>query len=179
MLTFLSIDIESTGLKEEDECFEFSAILIQNGLVLNKFHQYLKVQATPSPWVEKNLKKNFLESQKNGLSKEEFVTNFLFFLKDHKNLILLGKSLNALDIPFLKKILGYEVFYQYFSHRTLDLTSLAIFSILLKKIPSECLSGAHLNKFFHLGKIAHTALEDSENNINVLNKFLEFYNPKE
>lgn len=179
MLTFLSVDIESTGLQENDECFEFSAILIQDGVTLKTFHQYIKVQTVPSPWVEKHLKKTFLLSQEKGVAQEDFIQNFLAFLQNHKNLILLGKSLNALDIPFLKKVLGYETFYKYFSHRTLDLTSIAIFSVLLKKIPDECLSGAHLNKFFNLGKIAHTALEDSENNINVLNKFLEFYSLKE
>ncbi len=166
-MKFLSIDIEATGLQQDDQIIEFAALLVEKEQVLKRFHCYVQYSKEPSSWVKENLASLLVKAQE-GVTLDVFKKKLEHFLQGEKNLILLGKSLNAIDIPFLKRDLGEEFFYTYFSHRTLDLTSIVLFYIEKGLLPLECSSGAGLQKYFKLNFIAHEAMKDAENNLVLL-----------
>ena len=77
--------------------------------------------------------------------------------------ILFGKSVASIDIPFLKRDLGWDWFEQHFSHRQLDLSAVAYCLIDRGELPESCSSGSGLMKHLGMGEVAHTALEDARN----------------
>jgi hypothetical protein len=59
---------------------------------------------------------------------------------------------------------------KYFSHKVLDLSAVNYALIDYKKIPSHVDSGSELMKYFAMGEVAHTALEDAIGIIKLLRK---------
>lgn len=181
-MKYLSIDIEATGLAEDDLIIEFAAI----GLCTEKkeivqetaFHSYVqcppfeKLKPRLAPWVVEHNKELIEKAHEQGRSLKDFKEAFteylesqtlkdFFRLKDDDKIILFGKSLNAIDLPFLNRDLGFEYMRKYFSHRTIDLSSIAYYLVDSQEIPPECLSGSGLMEYLQLGKVCHTALEDA------------------
>ena len=180
-MRYLSIDIESTGLEPDALIIEFAMVPIDTDekkiyLELAKetyIHcpSYEELKPSLSSWVAENNKDLITKAHKLGIKKELFATwlsNNLespayneFFKKE--KIILFGKSMSSIDIPFLKRDLGWSYLEKYFSHRNLDLSSVVYHEINANKLPKICESGSKLMKHFGMGDVAHTALEDAVN----------------
>lgn len=180
-LKFLSFDIESTGLKEDCLITEFACIpfdTLKNAPEENlafecliKCPPFEQLLPTLDEWVAKNQKENIVRSSQKGIQLEIFKTKFTNYLesKDIKDffgpdkITLFGKSMNAIDLPFLNRDLGWEYMRKYFNHKVLDLSSAALCLIDLKLLPPEHDSSTKLMSYFNMGKVAHTALDDAKN----------------
>ncbi len=187
-MKYLSFDIEATGLEAHDLIIEFAMIPFDSHSKtfetnLQK-HYYIQCPSFEElypkldPWVRENNKELIIKANKEGLSLPEFKNDFEKHLlsEDFKNyfkdtplkekngvkpVILFGKSLNAIDLPFLNRDLGFEFMRKYFHHQVLDLSSVVMALIDKKELPEECLSGSKLMKHFQMGDVCHTALEDA------------------
>ncbi len=80
-----------------------------------------------------------------------------------EKITLFGKSLSAIDLPFLNRDLGYDWMRNYFQHRQLDLSAVVHYLVDKKFLPPECIRGSELSKHLGFGEVAHTALEDARN----------------
>ena len=77
--------------------------------------------------------------------------------------VLFGKSVASIDIPFLKRDLGWGWFERHFSHRQLDLSAVSYCLIDQDILPRSCSTGSGLMRHLGMGEVAHTALEDARN----------------
>lgn len=190
-MKFLSIDIEATGLEPHDQILEFAAIPIDTDthslaedlkleiILYSKPFEEIKHQL--NPWVVENNKKLIDRSHQEGISINEFKITLTSYLESPKvleffgneKIVLFGKSMSAIDIPFIKRDLSWQWFDRYFSHRQLDLSCVVYGLIDMKILPKECSSGSALMKYFGLGEVAHTALQDAMNTAKVYFKILE------
>jgi DNA polymerase-3 subunit epsilon len=131
-------------------------------------------------WVAQHNKTLIRQASKEGIPLVKFKEEMISYLESpairnyfHKEKILiLGKSLNAIDLPFLNRDLGWDFMRKYFSHRQLDVTSATLKAIDQKLLPSECISGSKLMNFFNMGSVAHTALEDAISTAQIYFKLL-------
>ena len=190
-MRYLSFDIEATGLEQHDLIIEFACIpidietkQIRNDL---SFHTYIhcpsfsELEEKLSPWVRENNKDLIEKANKEGLQLDQFkqkLTQYLtsgnikaFF--NNEKIQLLGKSINAIDLPFMNRDLGWEWMREIFSHRALDVTSATYTIIDQKKLPEECISGSKLMEYFEMGDVAHTALEDAINTAKLYLKMID------
>ncbi|OFZ22189.1 MAG: hypothetical protein A2202_03770 [Bdellovibrionales bacterium RIFOXYA1_FULL_36_14] len=192
-MKYLSIDIEATGLGAQDLMIEFAMIpfcsethsfenkLAKNFLIQCPSFEILKPNL--DNWVIEHNQELINKAHTTGISlnklknelecwlQSEEVKNY--FSPNPKNKItIFGKSLNAIDLPFLNRDLGFEFMRQYFNHQTLDLSSVVMGLVDMKKLPKECLSGSELMKHFNLGDVSHTALEDAINTAKLYFKLL-------
>lgn len=181
MSKYLSIDIESTGLNDDDFIIEFGAVPVD---ILNeeirddlKFHAYLKcpsyeyLKDSLSEFVKKHNKGLIQKAHADGLEKELFLKEFVNYLHspqvteyfNNKKPTLLGKSLSALDLPMLERDFGRSTFTRkYFHHRVLDVSSVAKSCVDSGVLPEGCESSTKLAQHFNLGgDVQHTAIEDS------------------
>ncbi len=195
-MRYLSIDIEATGLKEFDYIIEFGMVpfctkslsieksLAQNFTIHCPSFDELKPQL--DPWVIEHNEILIRKSHTEGISIIEFKNALETYLqsnsvkeyfKNDKNekIILFGKSMSAIDLPFLNRDLGWDFMRKHFHHRNLDLSSTANTLIDLQLIPQECSSGSYLMKFLGMGDVKHTALEDAENTALMYLKLLSMY----
>lgn len=180
-MRYLSIDIESTGLDEDCHIIEFAAVpfcshegTLEKSLSkrwLVKCPPYKELEPKLDLWVRENIRPLIEEASTKGSPLTQFKSEFQSYLESHqitqyfngKKIVLFGKSMNAIDLPFLNRDLGWDFMRKYFSHRTADLTTTAYSLIDLKFLPPECESGSQLMTFLGMGDVAHTALEDAEN----------------
>ena len=180
-MKYLSIDLEATGLKENDLIIEFAAVPFDAETeVIEKDLSYHSLVQCPSfeellpsldQWVIDHNKSLITNAHQNGLPIKTFKQNLLDYLKSEPiqsyfgdgRIVLFGKSLNAIDLPFLNRDLGWDFMREYFHHQQLDVSSVVYSLIDLKKIPEECRSGGFLMKHLGFGEVAHTALEDAIN----------------
>ena len=193
-MKYLSFDIEATGLEEHDLIIEFAMIPFcseEKKLYhdLEK-HFYIKcpsfeeLKPKLNKWVIDNNKELIEKAHGEGIEISKFkdeLTNYLesdevkkFF--GDKPITLFGKSVSAIDLPFLNRDLGWDFMRKYFNHRQLDLSSVAYNMIDMKLIPKECESGSKLMNYLGMGEVAHTALEDSVNTAKMYFKLLEKVN---
>jgi DNA polymerase-3 subunit epsilon len=190
MAKYLSLDIEATGLDEHDLIIEFAVVpfctdtkSIDHEL---SFHRY--VQCPPfeilkpklNEWVIKNNETLIRKANLQGLTLQvlkQQLTEYLTSAPVKKyfpdQIILFGKSMNAIDLPFLNRDLGYDFMRKHFSHRVLDLTSHVLGLIDMKILPPETKSGSHLMKHLGMGDVAHTALEDAINTAKMYFKLID------
>jgi oligoribonuclease (3'-5' exoribonuclease) len=191
---YLSIDLEATGLAENDKIIEFAAIAfdsdertIENEL---SFHCFVKCESFDElkpnldKWVIEHNKELIDKAHSTGLEMNIFKEKFTQFLeskpikeyfKDQKSskIILFGKSMNAIDIPFLNRDLGWDFMNQYFHHRVCDLSCFSIGLIDAKLLEEGMDSGDKMMKFFKMGDVQHTALEDAINTAKLYFKVLD------
>ncbi len=190
-MRYLSLDLEATGLEKDALIIELACVpfctetkKIESSLA---FHSYIKcpsfeeLKPKLNPWVVEHNKELIEKAHREGAAFKSFKESFLSYLgskniKDfftgEKRITLFGKSMNAIDLPFLHRDLGEEVMNKYFEHRYLDLSSVAYTFVDLKKLPPACRSGSALMKHFEMGEVAHTALEDAINTIKLYFKIL-------
>ena len=123
-------------------------------------------------------------ASKNGLPLKEFKSKLgdnlsdkklrdYFELSDNETIVIFGKSLNAIDLPFLARDLGWDFMRKYFHHRVVDLTSVVHALVDLTHLPPNTLSGSELSKHYKMGEVAHTALEDARNMATIYMKILD------
>ncbi len=193
-MKYLSIDIEATGLMPEDLIIEFAAVPFcsKESKIEDKltFHHYIKcpsfeeLRPNLNPWVIDHNKKLIEKSHAEGITLESFREGLAAYLTSEKiinyfgknnQITLFGKSLSAIDLPFLSRDLGHEFMRNHFQHRQLDLTSVAYQLIDMNYIPEECSSGTGLMKFLKMGDVCHTALEDALNTAKMYLKILELF----
>jgi DNA polymerase III epsilon subunit-like protein len=139
-------------------------------------------------WVKQNNRELIEKAYQQGVQVEQFRNQFenylqstsiqdFFFGTQHEQnekknrgekigplvIMLFGKSLNAIDLPFMNRDLSWEFMQKYFHHRVLDLSSVASSLIDFKFLPPRCESGSELMKYLNLGEVKHTALADAMN----------------
>ncbi len=181
-MKYLSIDIEATGLKQHDFIIEFAAVpfdtdtgIIDENLA---FHSFVRCPSFESlkdkldQWVIDHNKDLITQAHAEGLELslfkkklEEYLTSkkIVGYFAPEKKMTLFGKSMNAIDLPFLNRDLGWDFMQKHFSHRILDLSSTAFSLVDSKLIPPSCQSGSGLMKHLGMGDVCHTALEDAVN----------------
>ncbi len=190
-MKYLSFDIEATGLEEHDLIIEFAMIpFCTKEKKLNydlKKHFYIKCPSFDSlkpklnQWVIDHNKELIEKAHSSGLEMEKFKQELINYFEsdevkeyfDGKKITLFGKSMSAIDLPFLNRDLGWDFMRTYFNHRQLDLSSVAYALVDMEKIPAACESGSKLMSFLNMGEVAHTALEDAVNTAKMYFKLME------
>lgn len=198
-MRYLSIDIEATGLAENDFIIEFGMVpfcteskKVEESLARNyyiKCPSFEELKPRLDKWVIEHNEMLIHKAHVTGLHMDSFKDELETYLisrevksyfKNDRNekIILFGKSMSAIDLPFLTRDLSWEFMRKYFHHRNLDLSSTANTLIDLKFIPQECSSGSQLMKFLGMGEVKHTALEDAKNTALMYLKLLEMFEKK-
>lgn len=187
-MKYLSFDLEATGLRESDLIIEFAAIAfdaetstIEEDL---SFHCFVKcpsfeeLKGSLDPWVIENNETLISKAHSEGLEISDFKEKLRNYVEspemkkyfNNQKITLFGKSMAAIDLPFLNRDLGWDFMRKYFEHRQLDLSSVAYNMIDLKYMPQKCTSGSELMRELGFGEVAHTALADA---INTAKMYLE------
>lgn len=187
-MKYLSFDLEATGLRENDLIIEFACVpfCAKEQKVYNElsFHSFIhcpsfeELKPNLDPWVIENNEELIRKANTTGLKMVDFKKQLQSYLEgekitsffEGKKVTLFGKSMAAIDLPFLNRDLGWEWMRKYFEHRQLDLSSVAYSCVDLGYLPEKCTSGSELMKELGFGDVAHTALEDS---INTAKMYLE------
>ena len=195
-MKYLSIDLEATGLGENDLIIEFAAIPFDaKTLEINhdlSFHHYLQCpsfeQLRPvlSPWIIEHNEKLIRTAHEKGISLMQFRDGLRQYLENpamSKYLgkgpyTLFGKSLSAIDLPFLNRDLGYDFMRKHFVHRQLDLSCFVYGLVDMGHLAPEMVSGSELMKFLGMGEVAHNALDDSVNTAKMYFELLKRFSPK-
>jgi oligoribonuclease (3'-5' exoribonuclease) len=190
-MRYLSFDLEATGLKENDYIIEFAMIPFDTETMtfeeklakeyVVKCPSFESLKPNLDKWVIDNNKKLIERAHEKGISLTSFKENLKKYFESkevksyfgNKKIILFGKSMNSIDLPFLSRDLGFEFIRTYFHHRVLDLTSVSLGLIDFKMLPPECESGSVLMKHLGYGEVAHTALADSKNTAKMYFKLIE------
>lgn len=178
-MRYLSLDIEATGLREHDSIIELAFVpfdVNEDEIPLElSFHTYVQcasfedLRPKLDPWVIEHNEKIIRKAHSEGLAIPDLklkIKNYLeslpirnYFGTD--KITLFGKSMNAIDLPFLNRDLGFEFMRNYFHHRDLDLSSSARTLIDMGILPAQSASGSELMKLLGLGEVAHTASDDA------------------
>lgn len=195
-MRYLSIDIEATGLNENDYIIEFGMIpfctdnrTLETSLEKNyyiKCPSFESLKPRLDPWVIDHNESLIKKAHSQGMEIYDFREELELYLqrkevkeyfKNERNekIILFGKSMNAIDLPFLTRDLSWEFMRKFFHHRVLDLSSTANTLIDMGILPKECSSGSHLMKHLGMGDVKHTALEDAKNTALMYLKILDLY----
>lgn len=196
-MKYLSFDIEATGLDEKDLIIEFAMVpFCSTTKEINKNlqkHFYVKcpsfeeLKPKLNQWVIDHNRELIEKAHRDGITINAFKDELINYLEsdevknyfDNKKITLFGKSVSAIDLPFLNRDLGWEFMRKYFEHRQLDLSCLAYGLIDMGILPAECESGSKLMKHLQMGDVAHTALEDAVNTAIMYFKILDLVSGKE
>lgn len=195
-MKYLSIDIEATGLDEQCHIIEYAMVpfdaqtlTLERSLTFHCFVQcppFEKLRPTLHPWVIEHNQTLIEKANKEGKTLSEFKSQLSQYFSSAKvrqyfndeKIVLFGKSLNAIDLPFLTRDLGWDFMRQVFHHKTLDLSSFAYGLIDLGILPIGYDSSSQLMKFLQMGPVAHTALEDAINTADMYMKLLSIVKNK-
>lgn len=180
-MRFLSIDIEATGLNEDCLIIEFAAIpfdsqdmKLEDSLSFHHFVQcpsFESLEPKLDQWVKDHNKELITKAHQQGLPMNDFKNAFMNYLESEKiknyfnqsKIVIFGKSLNAIDLPFLNRDLSWNFMRKYFHHRVLDLSSFSMGLVDLNQLPGGSDSGSKLMNYLNMGEVSHTALEDAKN----------------
>lgn len=190
-MKYLSFDIEATGLKEDCLIIEYACVPFNaaTGEIADKLslHTYVKCPSFEAlkddldPWVVENNEGLIRKAHESGRDIPQFkklleeylnsdeVKNFF----NGEKVILFGKSMNAIDLPFLNRDLGWDWMRDKFHFRVLDLSSYTLGLIDMGLLPKGSDSGSSLMKLLEMGEVAHTALEDAKNTAIMYLKLLD------
>ena len=190
-MKYLSFDIEATGLDKDDYIIEFGMVpfdaeskTIQIDLKKHFYIQcpsYETLEPNLNEWVKKNNKELIIKAHENGISLNQFKEELEKYLTskevtsyfENNKIMLFGKSISAIDLPFLNRDLGWDWMNKYFHHRNLDLSCFTLGLIDMGKLDKGMDSGANLMNFLKMGEVEHTALEDA---INTAKMYIELLN---
>lgn len=196
-MKYLSIDIEATGLAENCHMIEFAMIpfdtqfkRLENSLARSKYihcPSFEDLRDDLDPWVKEHNETIIRKAHKEGLTHNEFKTFLKNYLEspevknyfNNEKIVLFGKSMTAIDLPFLTRDLGWDFMRKYFHHRNLDLSCIGYSFIDLGFLPEGMDSGKNLMSHFNMGEVAHTALEDAKNTAIMYLKLLESFEKKD
>lgn len=195
-MKYLSIDIEATGLAENCQIIEFAMIpfdtqfmRLEDSLAHTMYihcPSFEDLKPTLDPWVREHNEKIIRKAHSEGMMMsefKEFLKNYLespavkqYF--NNQKIVLFGKSMTAIDLPFMTRDLGWDFMRKYFHHRNLDLSGVGYSLIDLGLLPQGMDSGTNLMNHLGMGAVAHTALEDAKNTAIMYLKLLEKYQAK-
>lgn len=195
-MKYLSIDLEATGLGEDCQIIEFAMIpfdtqfkRLEDSLARSVYihcPSFEELKPTLDPWVVEHNEKIIRKAHADGLTLNEFREYLKNYLESREvreyfgtqKIVLFGKSMSAIDLPFMTRDLGWEFMRRYFHHRNLDLSSLGYGLIDLGYLPQGMDSGTNLMNHFEMGAVAHTALEDARNTAIMYLKLLDKFGKK-
>jgi oligoribonuclease (3'-5' exoribonuclease) len=192
-MKYLSIDLEATGLEEHDQIIEFAMVpfdtltqtfsmsLAKEFFV--KCPSFEELKPKLNPWVIEHNKDLIDKAHQNGVSKSEFKQIIEDYVTSHEvvdyfgedKIVLFGKSMTSIDLPFMTRDLGWDFMNKYFQHRNLDLSSISYALMDLGLLPKGMESGSKLMNYLEMGEVAHTALEDAINTAKMYFKLLDKY----
>lgn len=195
-MKYLSIDLEATGLGEDCQIIEFAMIpfdtqfrRLEDKLARSVYihcPSFEDLKPNLDPWVQEHNEKIIRKAHSEGLMLSEFKE----FLKNYfeseevrqyfgnQKIVLFGKSMSAIDLPFLTRDLGWDFMRKYFHHRNLDLSGYGYSLIDMGLLPQGMDSGTNLMNYLGMGEVAHTALEDAKNTAIMYLKLLEKFGKK-
>lgn len=192
-MKYLSFDLEATGLEEDALIIEFAMIpfctetqTMEHSLA-KQFHvqcpSFEELKPNLNDWVVKNNETLIRKAHSEGVTPSEFKSILQEYVDSkevkeyfgNERIVLFGKSISAIDLPFLNRDLGWEWMNKHFHHRNLDLSCYTLGLIDMGLLEKGMDSGNKLMEFFKMGDVAHTALEDAVNTaqmyFNLLEKF--------
>lgn len=190
-MRFLSIDIEATGLREQDLILEFAMIpldsankTLEHSLAeryLIKCPSFEELKPNIDEWVQTHNKTLIEEAHLKGITLMEWkksVEQYLLSAPVRKyfgkeKIVLFGKSMNAIDLPFMNRDLGWNWMRTFFSHRTMDFSAVCFTLMDQGILPAGSESGTKLMNFLGMGEVAHNALDDAINTAKMYFKCLE------
>ena len=183
-MKYLSFDIEATGLAENDYIIEFGMVPFdsETGEIAHHLERnwYIKcpsfeeLRPRLDKWVIDHNKELITKAHEEGEELQDFKNLLEQYLHDEEvtsyfgkserdKIVLFGKSLNAIDLPFMNRDLSWNFMREHFHHQVLDLSSVVRSLCDMKLLPDSCHSGSGLMKHYKMGDVAHTALEDAVN----------------
>jgi oligoribonuclease (3'-5' exoribonuclease) len=195
-MKYLSIDLEATGLQENCQIIEFAMIpfdtqfrRLEDSLARSVYihcPSFEDLKSSLDPWVREHNEKIIRKAHQEGLMHSEFKEFLKNYLESkevreyfgNQKIVLFGKSMSAIDLPFMNRDLGWEFMRKYFHHRNLDLSGLGYALIDLGLLPQGMDSGANLMNHLGMGEVAHTALEDAKNTAIMYLKLLDKFQAK-
>ncbi len=195
-MKYLSIDLEATGLGENCQIIEFAMVpfdtqfrRLEEPLARSVYihcPSFEDLKPTLDPWVREHNEKIIRKAHAEGLMLSEFKEWLKKYLEspEVKNyfqtqkIVLFGKSMNAIDLPFMNRDLGWEFMRRYFHHRILDLSSVGYSMVDMGYLPQGMDSGTNLMNHLGMGDVAHTALEDAKNTAIMYLKLLDKFGAK-
>jgi DNA polymerase-3 subunit epsilon len=195
-MKYLSIDIEATGLAENCQIIEFAMIpfdtqfrRLEDSLARSVYihcPSFEDLKPTLDPWVQEHNEKIIRKAHQDGLMLSEFKNFLKTYLESPEvrayfgpgKIVLFGKSMSAIDLPFLTRDLGWEFMRKYFHHRNMDLSGFGYGLIDMNILPQGMDSGTNLMNHLGMGEVAHTALEDAKNTAIMYLKLLDKYGTK-
>ena len=195
-MKYLSFDLEATGLEENAYIIEFAMVPIDASSktikedfgkqFFVKCPSYEELEPNLNPWVKEHNKELIVKAHNDGVTIEAFkkiLEDYLasdeiktFF--DNKRPVLFGKSISAIDLPFMTRDLGWEWMNKHFHHRNLDLSCYTMGLIDMGLLEKGMDSGAKLMEHLGLGEVEHTALEDAVNTAKMYFMLLDRYGKK-
>jgi oligoribonuclease (3'-5' exoribonuclease) len=195
-MKYLSIDIEATGLAENCQIIEFAMVpfdtqfkRLEDALARTTYvhcPSFEDLKDSLDPWVREHNEKIIRKAHAEGISMNAFREWLTKYLESPEvrsyfgpgKIVLFGKSMTAIDLPFLTRDLGWDFMRKYFHHRNLDLSGVGYSLIDLGMLPMGMDSGSNLMNHLGMGEVAHTALEDAKNTAIMYLKLLEKYEKK-
>lgn len=190
-MKYLSIDIEATGLAENCQIIEFAMVpfdtqlkRLEDSLARTMYihcPSFEDLRDSLDPWVREHNEKIIRKAHSEGMMMSEFKE----FLKNYlespevrayfgsQKVVLFGKSMSAIDLPYLTRDLGWDFMRKYFHHRNLDLSGVGYSLIDLGLLPMGMDSGSNMMNYLGMGDVAHTALEDAKNTAIMYLKLLD------
>lgn len=195
-MKYLSIDIEATGLAENCQIIEFAMIpfdtqfrRLEDSLARSVYihcPSFEDLKPSLDPWVQEHNEKIIRKAHSEGLMMSEFKTFLKTYLESPEvrcyfgpgKIVLFGKSMSAIDLPFLTRDLGWDFMRKYFHHRNLDLSGIGYGLIDMGLLPQGMDSGTNMMNHLGMGEVAHTALEDAKNTAIMYLKLLDKYGAK-
>ncbi len=195
-MKYLSIDIEATGLAENCQIIEFAMIpfdtqlkRLEEPLARTMYihcPSFEDLKDSLDPWVREHNEKIIRKASSEGLMLSEFKEFLRKYLESpevrayfgNQKIVLFGKSMTAIDLPFLNRDLGWDFMRKYFHHRNLDLSGIGYALIDLGLLPMGMDSGTNMMNYLGMGDVAHTALEDARNTAIMYLKLLDKFGTK-
>ncbi|HXH29633.1 MAG TPA: exonuclease domain-containing protein [Bacteriovoracaceae bacterium] len=195
-MKYLSIDLEATGLAQDCLIIEFAMIpfdtqfkRLEDSLARSVYihcPSFEDLRPNLDPWVRDHNEKIIRKAHQEGLMLTEFKEYLKTYLESpevrqyfgSQKIVLFGKSMSAIDLPFMNRDLGWDFMRKYFHHRNLDLSGLGYALIDLGLLPQGMDSGTNLMNHLGMGQVAHTALEDAKNTAIMYLKLLEKFATK-
>ena len=195
-MKYLSIDLEATGLGENCQIIEFAMVPFDTQFrrleepLARSFYvhcpSFEDLKPTLDPWVREHNEKIIRKAHSEGLMQSEFKEWLKNYLESPEvrnyfgtpKIVLFGKSMNAIDLPFMNRDLGWEFMRRYFHHRVLDLSAVGYNMVDMGFLPQGMDSGTNLMNHLGMGEVAHTALEDAKNTAIMYLKLLDKFGAK-
>jgi oligoribonuclease (3'-5' exoribonuclease) len=195
-MKYLSFDLEATGLEVDALIIEFAMVpfcsetrTIEESLAKQfyvKCPSFEQLKPNLNEWVAKNNEEIITKAHATGVTIEEFRSILEVYLGSkevkeyfgNNRVVLFGKSISAIDLPFMNRDLGWEWMNKHFHHRNLDLSCFTMGLIDMGVLEKGMDSGAKLMDKFGMGEVSHTALDDSVNTAKMYFKLLEMLDNK-